>query len=151
MSVPAAAYVIDASVAIKLFVVEPLSDQADLLFNQLAQDPADHFYVPDLLFIECTNILCKHVRRFGYAAEHAQEDVADLRALDLHSVSTADLSADALPIALAYAISAYDACYVALAHRLSVPFITADEALVRKLAGTLYNIQWLGSFPNPPS
>jgi len=151
MSVPAAAYVIDASVAIKLFVVESLSDQADLLFNQLAHDPAAHFYVPDLLFIECTNILWKHVRRFGYAAEQAQQDVADLRALDLHSVSTADLIADALPIALAYAISAYDACYVALAQRLSVPLMTADEALVRKLAGTHYAVQWLGNFIDPSS
>ena len=143
--------VVDASVAIKLFVVESLSENADTLFAQLAQDPPARFYVPDLLFIECANILWKHVRRFGYSAERAQEDAADLRALALHSVSTADLIGDALPIALAYAFSAYDACYVALAHRLSVPFITADEALVRKLSGTLYDVQWLGSFSNPPS
>ena len=90
-------------------------------------------------------------RRFGYAAERAQEDVADLRARALHSVSTADLIGDALPIALAHAISAYDACYVALVQRLSVPFVTADEALVRKLAGTIYDVQLLGSFANPPS
>ena len=58
---------------------------------------------------------------------------------------------DALPIALTHAISAYDACYVALAQRLSVPFVTADQALVRKLAGTSYAVQWLGSFIDLPS
>ena len=151
MSDPALEYVVDASVAIKLFVIESLSEHADALFAQLAQDPPARFYVPDLLFIECANILWKHVRRFGYSAERAQADLADLRALALHSVSTADLIGDALPIALAYEISACDACYVALAHRLSVPFVTADEALVRKLAGTRYAAQWLGSFIHSPS
>jgi predicted nucleic acid-binding protein len=151
MSDPAPECVVDASVAIKLFVVESLSEHADALFAQLAQDPPARFYVPDLLFIECANILWKHARRFGYSAERAQEDLADLRALALRSVSTANLIGDALAIALVYEISAYDACYVALAHRLSVPFVTADEALVRKLDGTLYDIQLLGSLTNPPS
>jgi predicted nucleic acid-binding protein len=141
--------VVDASVANKLFVVEAFSEQADVLFAQLAHDPPARFYIPDLLFIECANILWKHVRRFGYPAESALEDMVDLRALALQSVSTADLIADALTIALAYEISAYDACYVALAHRLSVPFVTADEALVRKLNGPGYDIQSLGSFTNP--
>ena len=151
MSALALKCVVDASVVIKLFVIESLSEQADALFAQLAQDPPARFYVPDLLFIECANILWKHVRRFGYSADRAQEDVADLRALALHSVSTADLIGDALPIALAHTISAYDACYVALAHHLSVPFVTADEALIRKLDGTIYNVQLLGNFAIPPS
>ncbi|HJZ45976.1 MAG TPA: type II toxin-antitoxin system VapC family toxin [Roseiflexaceae bacterium] len=151
MSEPALECVIDASVAIKLFVIEPLSDRADILFDGLAKDPPARFYVPDLLFVECANILWKHIRRFGYPAENAREDVADLRTLALHSVSTADLIGDALPIALANEISAYDACYVALAHRLSVPFITADEALVRKLDGTGYDIRSLGGFAYPRS
>ena len=141
--------VVDANVAIKLFIVETLSEQADALFAQLAQDPPARFYVPDLLFVECANILWKHVRRFGYPVASALEDMADLRALALQSVSTADLIADALAIAIAYEITAYDASYVALAHHLSVPFVTADEALVRKLDGTGYDILSLGSFTSP--
>jgi predicted nucleic acid-binding protein len=146
MSDPPLECVIDASVAIKLFVVESLSDRADILFDQLAKDPPARFYVPDLLFVECANILWKHVRRYGYPAERAREDVADLRALTLHSVSTADLIYEALAIALAFEITAYDACYVALATRLSLTLVTADEALIRKLDGTGYDIQWLGNF-----
>jgi len=59
-------------------------------------------------------------------------------------LSTADLIAEALTIALAHDITAYDACYVALAQLAGVPLITADEALVRKLAGTAYDVGWLG-------
>lgn len=142
--------VIDASVAIKLFVVEPLSDRADQLFDYLAADPPAHFYVPDLFFAECANILWKHARRFGYPADNARQDVADLRALALRTISTADLIADALTIALAFDITAYDACYVALAAQLGAPLVTADEALVRKLASTGYGVQWLGDFAIQP-
>jgi predicted nucleic acid-binding protein len=136
--------VIDASVAIKLFVNEPLSDRADRLFDHLAADPPAHFYVPDLFFVECANILWKHVRRFGYPAASARQDIADLRALALRTVSTADLIDDALTIALAFGISAYDASYVALALQLDAPLITADEALARKLEGAEYGVRWLG-------
>lgn len=149
MSIASLECVVDASVAIKLFVIEPLSEQADALFAQLAHDPPARLYAPDLLFVECANILWKHVRRFGYPAESALQDLVDLRALALQSVSTADLMADALTIALAHEITAYDACYVALAHHLSVSFVTADEALVRKLDGTGYDIRSLGRFTTP--
>ncbi len=76
-------YVVDASVGIKLFLVEPLSDRADALFSHVADDPPSRFYVPDLFFIECTNILWKYVQRFGYPADAAGQDVAALTKLPL--------------------------------------------------------------------
>ena len=75
--------VVDASVGIKLFLVEPLADRADVLFASLAATPPARLYVPDLFFVECTNILWKYVRRFGYSPEAAQQDVADLVRLPL--------------------------------------------------------------------
>ena len=87
--------VVDASVGIKLFLVEPLADRADLLFTSLTMTPPARLYVPDLFYVECTNILWKYVRRFGY----------------------------------------------------SLPLVTADEALVRRMDGTGLDVRWLGQWP----
>jgi predicted nucleic acid-binding protein len=125
--------VMDASVGIKLFVEEEGSDLTDRLFRQLAEDPPALFFVPDLFFVECANILWKYVRHFGYPAENAHQDVADLQALALHIVSTADLLPLALKLALTFDITAYDACYAALAQQLDLPLVTADEALIHNL------------------
>lgn len=136
--------VIDASVGIKLFVIEPLSDEADAIFGYLTDDPPARFYVPDLFFIECTNVLWKYVRRFDYPLENAHQDVADLTALPLRTISTAELADGALELAITHGITAYDAAYVELARRLSLPLMTADEALVRHLAATPLDVRWLG-------
>lgn len=125
--------VVDASVGIKLFLEEEGSEQANLLFRQLAENPAARFYVPDLFFVECANILWKYVRRFDYPVENARHDVADLQALALRTISTADLIVLALELALTYGITAYDASYAVLAQQINLPLITADESLASKL------------------
>ena len=137
--------VVDASVGIKLFVAEPLSDEAHALFARLADDPPARLHVPDLFYIECTNILSKVVRRLGLASEDALLYVEQLGQLALRSRPTAELAADALDIALGYYISAYDAAYVALSARLGVPLFTANERLVRALAGAPFDVRWLGA------
>lgn len=135
-------YVIDASAAIKLFIVDSLSEQAFALFELLTRDPSVVFYVPDLFFIECTNVLWKYVRWGGLNIDAARANLADLVALGLNVTSTADLTAAALEFAHQYGISAYDACYLALAARYDVPLITADEKLAQTIPGTV----WLGDF-----
>lgn len=49
--------VVDASIGIKLFLVEPLSDEAHALIAGLTSDLPARLRVPDLFYIECTNIL----------------------------------------------------------------------------------------------
>jgi len=139
--------VIDASVAIKLFLVEPLSDRADALFDHLTHSPPTRFYVPDLFFIECTNILWKYIRRFNYPEENAQQDIADLTRLPLHIVSTAELAEEALKLAVAKRVTAYDAAYVVLSRRLSLPLVTADETLIHILEGPDLDIRFLADWP----
>jgi predicted nucleic acid-binding protein len=139
--------VVDASVGVKLFLVEPLSDRADVLFTYLTATPPASLFVPDLFFIECTNILWKYVRRFDYPPDAAQQDVTDLIRLPVHLVSTADLAEVAIALAVLHAITAYDALYVALAQQLSLPLVTADQALVRRLEGTGLDVRWLGDWP----
>lgn len=138
--------VIDASVGIKLFLAEEGSAAAAALFRRLADTPPAHFYVPDLFYSECANILWKYVRRFGYPAANARQDVADLQALRLQTISAADLLIPTLELALQYDITAYDACYAALAQQLDLPLITVDAPLVRKLAGSGVEAHLLATF-----
>jgi predicted nucleic acid-binding protein len=142
--------VVDASVGVKLFVAEPLSDAAHALFTQLSADPHAQLHVPDLFYIECANILWKYVQRLGYPLKAAREDLAMLRALSLRSTPTALLLAASLEIAAAQKISAYDACYVALARQLRMPLVTADQKLVRTLVGLEVAVHWLSDFVLPP-
>ncbi len=151
MTLPPLRCVIDASTGIKLLVAEPLSERADALFSCLAADPGAEFFVPDLFYVECANILWKYVRRMGHAADKARKGLDRLCALALTSVPTQDLAREALDLALHLDISAYDACYVALAQAEQAPLITADERLVRKLAGSPHAVRWLGDCVIPPA
>ena len=139
--------VVDASVGIKLFVKEEFSEQAHALFAHLTATPPAQLHVPDLFFIECTNILWKYTRRFNYQAEKADRHLVNLENLALQSTPTSDLMRDALDIAVFHNISAYDACYVALGHRLNLPVVTADEKLINQLADSTYRIHRLKDFP----
>lgn len=140
--------VIDASVGIKLFIEEEGSDAVDRLFARLGEEPSPRYFVPDIFFAECANILWKYVRHYGYPAENARQDEKDLQALDLYTVSAADVLSSALNLALGFDVAVYDACYTALAAQLQVPLITADEALVRKMAGSNVQFITLGDLPN---
>ena len=135
-------FVVDASVGIKLFVEEPLSDQAHALFTKLTKDPPAELYVPDLFYIECTNILLKYMRRFGRSLEDSQADLADLKTLVLKTVSTAELMEDAILLASQKHLTAYDACYAVLARQLNIPLITADKPMAQAVEWAV----WLGDF-----
>lgn len=137
-------WVVDASVGIKLFLDEDLSDAAAALFDELERDAAARLFVPDLFYVECSNILWKQVRRFGYPAERARQSIEELRELALVAFPSRELSLGALELALARGISAYDALYGALAERLGVPLVTADRPLLTKLDGSEVTARWLG-------
>lgn len=135
--------VVDASVGIKLFLAEPGSEKADALFEQLTAPLPATLYVPDLFYIECTNILWKYARHFGYPPDQAQQNIIDLQALRLQTISTADLVKPALKLALTYNLTAYDACYAALSETLNVPLVTADAPMARKLANSHIDVRQL--------
>ena len=140
-------FVVDASVGIKLFVEEPLSDRARRLFERPVVGDTGRLLVPDLFYAECANILWKYVRRFGRSVSEARRHMANIMKLELEHVRTAELAEDALPLALSHEISAYDACYAALAERSRAPLVTADRKLTRKLEGTGIDVRWLGEMP----
>ncbi|HKI34803.1 MAG TPA: type II toxin-antitoxin system VapC family toxin [Gemmataceae bacterium] len=141
--------VVDASVAAQLVVPEPLSGRAAQLFSLLDKGQAT-FHVPDLFYAECANIFWKKAYQRGVCSPaEAAKALDDLQALPLLRTTSFDLAGDALALALAHGTSAYDACYAALARRLGVPLITADQRLEQKLAGTGLAVVWLGNWTPP--
>jgi len=132
--------VVDASVGIKLLIAEDESDDVRDLFQRCIAQPDDCLFVPDLFFIECANILWKKVRRGELAAAFAADSLADLRELLLPSTPTSDLMEHALEIACAFNITAYDACYIALAAIKGIPLLTADAHLADVMKGSNHDI-----------
>lgn len=124
-------WVVDASVVVKWYV--PEEDQTSALE---LREPGVKLAVPDLMFVEAANILWKLARRGEMDPRRAVEIVEEIVASPFVVHSNESLARDALDLALATGLSAYDASYVALATRLNVRCITADQKLVRRLAGT---------------
>lgn len=126
-------YVVDASVTAKLFVEEPDSPKAWQLFWHLADPDPVFLFAPDLLYIECANILWKYTQRFGYDSKLAQQNLEALAELEIETVPTSELFLKAYQIAEGFGITAYDACYVALAQGLDCPLVTVDKQLATKI------------------
>ena len=135
-------FILDASVGIKMRVAEPHSDRAVELLASARRGTT--LGAPELFFVECANVLWKYVRRMGYSAGQARTDLEQLLDLPLAVTPTADLALEALDLALKHDITVYDASYLALALRESATLVTADEKLVRKLAGLGSAVRWLG-------
>lgn len=124
--------VVDASVGIKKFIIEPFAHLTD---------SAARIYVPDLFYIECANTAWKYICVARYDTAEAQTSLVTLKALPLRVVSTADLMEEAVNIALAYGISAYDARYVALSQQVDATLLTLDEKLMRAVAAASYDVR----------
>ena len=143
ISVPLRA-VVDASVAVKIFVPETLSTQAQEIFTRYASENGAELFVPDFFFVECANVFWKWVQRSDYPPRHAQEHLHDLIDLGLTVLPDQIVVEETLRIALKHRITAYDACYVAAAAQLRLPLITADEKLAMKLVKSSFEVLWLG-------
>lgn len=132
--------VYDASVLIKYVAPERGSHELRELLENMFESDGFVLYVPDLLYIECANILWKKVQRGEINAATGTSRVDELSALGLITTPLKQLNKRALQLACELNISAYDAAYVALAEQKSVPLLTADMALARKLLGTQHMV-----------
>ncbi|HLQ24760.1 MAG TPA: type II toxin-antitoxin system VapC family toxin [Acidiferrobacterales bacterium] len=141
---------IDASVAVKIFVPEVFSAEAQEIFTRFGSENDAELIVPDFFFIECANVFWKWVQRSAYPSKGAKEHLRDLTSLDLTIIPAQVLADDALEIALKHQITAYDACYLAAAAQLQLPLLTADEKLATKVAKGSYQVQWLGDMKSMP-
>ena len=114
---------VDASVAVKWVVREEHSDCARLLAGVRLE-------APDLLPVECANIIWKKVRLGDLAAQ----DAAGRLDLLLHAPVVITGSRELLDLALQLSLRlkhpVYDCVYLALAQRRKIPMVTADRRLV---------------------
>ncbi len=129
-----AAYVVDASVAVKWFVREKEPGRgAAFALRRRHVEGQTRLIVPELFLLEVPNAI-----KF---AKRASEDelahvITTLHDLDLQIERHSwDVLRKTNAIAWAYNLTWYDALYVALAEVLGYPLITADEALMRRMRG----------------
>ena len=141
--------VIDTSVGIKHFIPDPLSPKVDELLTHLAY-PQTTIFVPDLFYIESANVFLKYVRAGRYDSANLQANLSTLKAFPLSVVPTADLMEQAINIALAHRISAYDASYVALSQQVVAPLLTLDRKLANALANAPFDVRLFTEFSIPP-
>jgi len=139
MVVPGAAYVIDASVAIKWAVAEHGTEQALRLRGHA-------LCAPDLLVAECANILWRKVRLGERAPREASLAARLLERVDIDLIPMCRLLDRALALAIARDHPACDAVYLVLAETTGRVFVTADARLLRKLVGTAIPTVLLADF-----
>jgi predicted nucleic acid-binding protein len=116
--------VVDASVALKWFLPEPLGDAALSLLDEEVT-----LLAPGLLAIEVANALWKRHRRHQLEASEARRILADLARAPLEIHRTERWTAVALDLALQYGVTAYDGLYLALAAGHRCRLVTADRRL----------------------
>lgn len=118
---------VDASVAVKWVVDEDGSDAAWRLRE------GHTLLAPELLAIECTNILWKKARLGELTAEEASLACSVLAAAPIELRPMRFLTEGALSLGLQLGHPAYDCIYLVLALEERIPFATADRRLVQRV------------------
>jgi len=131
--------VLDSSAALAWIYAEETTDAVRRVFEIVAEDGA---LVPALWRLEVANSLTVAVRRGRIDVKFRNAALDDLALLDF----TTDPDTDAhrwtttLQLADRFRLTIYDAAYLELAHRRSLPLASLDEELRaagRNLAGPL--------------
>jgi len=137
--------VIDASVAVKWFVVEPYSNAARRVLDTY-QGTAS-FHAPDILPTELANTIWKKQLFQGLTEADAKDILAAFRRVQIALVPAMALLDDAYNLAITHRRSVYDALYLALSLREKCPLVAADEKFVNALTDFHSQVIWVGNWP----
>lgn len=139
--------VIDASVLIKFYVPEILSDRAERLLAKVGNMDID-LLAPDLIYPEAGNKLWKKQRMKELTRSEVEEITDAILSLPLKIEASKFLLPLAVELGTAYGTTVYDALYISLAKVYETTLITADRKLAEGLDKTDLrdSITWLGSY-----
>jgi len=128
-------FVVDTNVILKLFFPEEDSERAVSLFERL-ESGSIHIFVPDLLPVEFINILWVKQRQGQASSADCQTILGKFLDLlgKLTIVASVALAEEILDASIRHTHPAYDMAFLVLADSLSIPFITADASLCRKIS-----------------
>jgi predicted nucleic acid-binding protein len=130
-------FVLDNSVAMRWCFESAAHPYADGILQRLAA--GEDAVVPVLWFYEASAVLSREQNRGTLAGPKAEDFIAELQALRIaaDAESAARVFSDVHRFSLAYRLTSYDAAYLKLALRRSLPLATLDDDLIRasKAAG----------------
>lgn len=141
----AEAYVVDASVAVKWYLLgEVLNEPANSLYRGHVE--REHVLVaPAHIHCEVPSAIVAATR--GNSArisiDEGRTAVVEFLTLNIRTVPTHELVLNAFALVHEFQISIYDALYLALTLGYRIPLITADARFYRQVAA-LPDVVWLG-------
>lgn len=141
--------ILDASVAVKWFLPDEDGVKEALGLRSALLTRSVELAAPDIIWAEVCQSLVRAVRRGRMGREAARavvDELIDVRPLVMDSA--VDLR-DAMRVALAVGVSAYDAQYLALGAQLGQPVITADRRLLDQGRDHGFEFVWLGDMAGP--
>jgi predicted nucleic acid-binding protein len=133
-------FILDASVATKLFILVPGHEQA------AAAAEAHEFIAPRLILTETANALWKYVRRGDTTLAQAQDAIRELdRRLSIVDDFRLIILAQRLAAELDHPV--YDCVYLATAQSYQYPLLTADKRLIALARQLSLDVADLASIP----
>lgn len=124
-------FVIDASVAVKLFLSEEESEAAQRLASC-----GQELHAPRLLVSEVCNAIWSRARRGQIDNTEATALVDAVSDIPLRWHLDENICTDAIRLSLSYDRSIYDCMYLALAQQIRARLVTADRRFENALSQT---------------
>jgi predicted nucleic acid-binding protein len=122
-------YVIDTSALLRLYVPDgPIPADTEEAI-ELASRAEGIVFVPELALVEVAQVLHKKTRGGFLSSKESDEILASVLELPLDVVGHRDLLGSAVEKARSFALTVYDAIFLALAHERHATLLTADTQL----------------------
>lgn len=128
------AFVLDCSVTMTWLFTDEITIYTEAILNSLTKKTA---YVPWIWSLEVSNVLLFAEKKKRIT--HVQATTFK-QSLEKLSIITTQINNDIYEIAREFNLSAYDACYLALALEKNIPIATLDKALISAAENSLIGL-----------